>query len=187
MLAFYVEVNSLNSVFYDINLGTIQGSILGPILCAIYESPLFDLTDLSNFADDNFAITWHSCKQTAINLMQIKLKIISSWLRKSGLKVNEAKMELCIFYKKDTTPIEIVLNNISVKSDTSMNVLGVCLDSKLTWSKHVANSISKANQALYAIKLIKKYFNSAEILQLLTANFYSILYYNSEIWQIPLL
>ena len=54
---FYVEVNGLNSMFYDINSGTIQGSILGPILYAIYVSPLFDLTDLSNFADDNFALT----------------------------------------------------------------------------------------------------------------------------------
>ena len=67
---FFVEINGLNSMFYDINSGTIQGSILGPILYAVYVSPLFDLTDLSNFADDNFAITWHSCKHTAINNMQ---------------------------------------------------------------------------------------------------------------------
>ena len=60
-----------------------------------------------------------------------------------------------------------------------MNVLGVCFDSKLTWSTHIANTINKA------IKLIKKYFTNNEILQLLTSNFYSILYYNSEIWHLP--
>ena len=48
-----------------------------------------------------------------------------------------------------------------------MNVLGVCFDSKLTWSMHVANSINKANKALHAIRLIKKYFTHFEILQLL--------------------
>ena len=183
--SFYVEVNGLNSMFYDINSGTIQGSILGPILYAIYVSPLFDLADLSNFADDNFALSWNLNKQTVIDQMQIKLKIITTWLRDSGLKVNEQKTELCLFYKRDTPPVEIIINNIPVKSATSMNVLGVSFDSKLTWTKQISNTINKANQALHAIKLIKKYFNTAELLQLLTSNFYSILYYNSEIWHIP--
>ena len=61
------------------------------------------------------------------------------------------------------------------------------IDSKLTWSIHVANSINKANKALHAIRLIKKFFTHQEILQLLNANFYSILYYNSEIWHLPML
>ena len=99
---FYVEVNGLNSMFYDINSGTIQGSILGPILYAIYVSPLFDLTDLSNFADDNFALTWNHCKRAATIQMQNKLEIMSSWLKHSGLKVNESITELCLFHKKDT-------------------------------------------------------------------------------------
>ena len=50
----------------EINSCTIQGSILGPILYAIYFSPLFDLIDLSNLADDNFTITWHKSKHLAI-------------------------------------------------------------------------------------------------------------------------
>ena len=157
--SFYVEVNGLNSMFYDVSSGTIQGSILGPILYAIYVSPLFDLTDLSNFADDNFAITWNSNKQTATLLMQEKLEIMSNWLKQSGLKVNESKTEICLFYKKDTPPVEIILNNVTVKSGTSMNVLGVCFDSKLAWAKHISNAINKANMALHAIKLIKKHFS----------------------------
>ena len=38
----------------------IQGSILGQILYAIYVSPLFDLVELYNFADDNFSLTTNS-------------------------------------------------------------------------------------------------------------------------------
>ena len=48
-------------------------------------------------------------------------------------------------------------------------------------------TISKANEALNAISLIRKYFNQDELLKLVTANFYSKLYYNFEVWQIPTL
>ena len=39
---FYVKVDGLTSTFYNSTPGTIQGSILGPILYAIYVSPIFD-------------------------------------------------------------------------------------------------------------------------------------------------
>ena len=68
-----------------------------------------------------------------------------------------------------------------------MNVLGVIFDSNLNWNDQVAHAISKSNKALHCIKLIKFYFSNSEILQLLTSNYYSVLLYNSEIWNIPYL
>ena len=68
-----------------------------------------------------------------------------------------------------------------------MNVLGVIFDSNLNWNDQVAHAISKSNKSLHGIKLIKYYFTNSEILQLLTSNFYSVLLYNSEIWNIPYL
>ena len=44
-------------------------------------------------------------------------KHVELWLRQSGMKVNEAKTCLCLFYHKDTTPIEITLNNVRIKSE----------------------------------------------------------------------
>ena len=184
---FYVEINNQSSILHNINFGTIQGSILGPILYAIYVAPLFDLTDLSNFADDNFALTWCTNKENARSKIAIKIKLISDWLKDSGLKVNEGKTEVCLFYRKDTTPIEIDVNNNLIKSMSHMNVLGVEFDSKLTWTYHIAKQINKANKALHAIKMIKKYFSRKEILTLLTSIFFSILYYNSEVWHLPTL
>ena len=184
---FYVEVNGATSIFYDSNSGTIQGSILGPILYAIFVAPLFDLTDLLNFADDNFSLSISKCKQEAINLISNKLHLITKWLKDSGLSVNENKTEVCVFYHRPTTNIEIVLNNVSVKSQNCMNVLGVIFDSTLNWSSHISQTITKSKKALHAIRLIKKYFKKDEILNLLTSNFYSILYYNSEIWHLPTL
>ena len=92
---FYVQISDQNSIFIEINLGTIQGSILGPILYAIFVAPLYEISKLSNFVDDNFAIAKHQSKDHCIKLIEHKIKIISELLRNSGLKVNEAKTELC--------------------------------------------------------------------------------------------
>ena len=79
------------------------------------------------------------------------------------------------------------INGNLVTTKKEMNVLGIIFDSKLQWTTQVMSTISKAKKALNAISLIKKYFNQEELLELVTANYYSKLYYNSEVWQIPTL
>jgi hypothetical protein len=66
-----------------------------------------------------------------------------------------------------------------------MKVLGVLFDSKLNWQSHLQLAITKSKKALQAIKMIKNYFTKGELLTLLISNYYSILYYNAEIWLIP--
>ena len=51
--SFYISINGENSTLYEVLLGTVQGSVLGPVLYAIFISPIFDLEDMSAFADDN--------------------------------------------------------------------------------------------------------------------------------------
>ena len=66
-----------------------------------------------------------------------------------------------------------------------MNVLGVIFDSKLNWNAHVANAICKAKKSLYALRMLRKFFNDQEMRLLLDSNFYSVLYYNSVLWLTP--
>ena len=78
-----------------------------------------------------------------------------------------------------------MLNGTHITSKPNMKVLGITFDSKLQWHNQVANTINKSRSALHSIKIIRKYFTKEETLKLLTSNFYSILYYNSEIWNTP--
>ena len=80
--------------------------------------------------------------------------------------------------------IELRVNNKLIKSRSIINVLGVMFDTKLQWRNQVAQAISKSKQALHAIRLVSRYMNKSEVKQLLTSNFFSILYYNCEIWLI---
>ena len=71
---------------------------------------------------------------------------VMKWLKKSGMQVNDAKTSLCLFYKKDTTPIKVRVNNEIITSTKSINVLGVIFDQKLQWSDHIALCISKSSK-----------------------------------------
>ena len=57
-------------------------------------------------------------------------------------------------------------------------------NSGLQWGPQISSALIKANKALNAIRLIKNYSTSSELLALITSNFYSILYYNSEVWHL---
>ena len=182
--SFYVSIDGKNSVLFDLLLGTVQGSVLGPVLYAIFVSPLFDLVPVLSFADDSYNMESNASKSAVIEDMEKSLEAITKWLKKSGLKVNEEKTELCLFYKNDTSKVNVRLGDSIIISKNEMNVLGVLFDSKLRWSNHISKAIMKANRALNAIKLIRRFFNKNELLRMLTSNYYSILYYNSEVWNL---
>ena len=65
---FYVEANGQVSNFFDSKYGTVQGSILGPILYAIFVSPLFDLAEMTMFADDNYPMALHLISSSHNNM-----------------------------------------------------------------------------------------------------------------------
>ena len=71
--------------------GTIQGSILGPILYEICVSPLFNVANLTNFADENFTLKWSININDLIQNIERGLEMIKKWLKDSGLVVNEEK------------------------------------------------------------------------------------------------
>ena len=181
---YFVSIDGNNSLLFDLFSGTVQGSILGPVLYALFVSPVFDIEFLLAFADDNFIPRINCSKIGVIEDMKRSLGNITKWLKKSGLKVNSAKTEMCLFHKNDTTPISIVLGDDEVTSSKQINVLGVTFDSKLNWTSHIHNTVAKCAKSLNALKIIRKHFTTKEFLMLLTSNFYSIMYYNCEIWMI---
>ena len=117
--------------------------------------------------------------------MKQTLNMIIKWLKDSGLMVNDAKMELCLFYRADTQPIQIEINGSQIRNKLTINVLGVIFDSKLQWVPQIENVIAKSNKAKHAIIIIRKYFSKSELSTLSTSNFYSKLYYNCDVWLIP--
>ena len=73
-------------------------------------------------------MTWNRDKLVLVGIMEVKLKRIMDWLKDSGMKVNEPKTDLCLFYKGDSTPISHNLYGKTNVSNKTMNVLVVIFD-----------------------------------------------------------
>ena len=185
---FYCDINGKSSSIRKLTRGTVQGSILGPLLFALFISPMEDLIQaLVNFADDNYNISSANTELESIRKCVEQSTIMVEWLSASGLCVNKEKTEICVFSRFRCTVTDTMLQGqkISIKKD--MRVLGVIFDCKLTWYAQVAKAISSANKAKQGLSLIAKYFTSEELLKLATAYFYSRLYYGAGVWLITTL
>ena len=93
---------------------------------------------------------------------------------------NESKTEICIFSKNDIAPARVNVNGTYVLTQKTITVLGIIFDSKLTWAPQVSSTLAKSTKALNALRLVARFFNKKELIQLVTSNFYSILFYNSQ-------
>ncbi len=71
--------------------------MLGLIPHAIYVSPMFDNNFLVSFADETFTPRLSKSLQELVEEIEITIESITKWLKKSGLVVNNAKTELCLF------------------------------------------------------------------------------------------
>jgi len=183
----YVEVSGTCSSYFRVNCGTVQGSILGPVLFNLFIGPLIRAEKILAYADDNYPIGIGKTKDAALADLQQKVIMAEKWMSGSGLKVNLQKTELCVFHRHDSGKGQISVNDVIIKSGSCMNVLGIKFDSRLDWSLQVEKSINEARKAAQAIRMIRSHFQSHELLKLVTSYVYSRLYYAAQVWLLPTL
>lgn len=184
---FYIEINNVRSILKRNDHGTIQGTVLGPILYSIFVRPIFDLLDLTTFADDNYVLERDKDVLSTIGKVKFKSEYFLNWLKKSGLKINADKTEICIFANNDIQPCDVYILNKKIVTKNSLKVLGLIFDSKLTWHLQINESITKAKKLLQAIKLLSRYFNKKKLIEISTVFFYSKLYNGCQVWLMPTL
>jgi hypothetical protein len=183
--AAFVEVSADRSMLYDVNIGTVQGSILGPVLFSLFVSPILGKTNIVAYADDTYTITSSKTKETASEELGMALTMISLWFKSSGLKVNEGKTEIAIFNKHNCTPTNVLINGTTVRTKDTIKVLGITMDTTLTWYEQVNNAVNNVQSKIHAIRKIQRFFLEDELLQLLKTYCYPSLYYASNVWLNP--
>ena len=73
------------------------------------------------------------------------------WFEYNHLKANPGKYRLLI---SSATPIDISIGNASITASTKETLLGIIIDSELSFDKHISSLCSKASNKLHALRRI---------------------------------
>lgn len=136
---FTVKHRGVISSIQSINSGVPQGSVLGPILYIMYtyDIPLSSNTTTATFADDTAIMASHEDPYIASQRIQTHLNKLETWLHIWRIKVNETKSTHITFTNRTRNCPPVKLNDCQLPHVEDIKYLGMHLDRRLTWKKHI--------------------------------------------------
>ena len=154
-----VKINDSYSSWREILYGVPQGSILGPLLFNIFICDMFyflDNYELANYADDSTPYSAKRNHKLVTGELEISSSILFKWLRTNYMKVNTDKSHLLLSGNASLTSN---IDNNLIESENEQVLLGVMIDSNLSFEKHINNLCKKASQKLNTLARISGYIN----------------------------
>ena len=143
--------------------------ILGPLIFSI---DLIDLlyeceeSNVASYADDTTPYSRASNTQTVISELRFISNKLFHWFQYNHLKANPGKCHLPLSSK---TPTDVSLGDVSLKSSAKEILLGILIDSELSFDQHISFICSKASKKLHALRRIVSFMSFEKLRKLIKA------------------
>ena len=142
------------------NIGTPQGSVLGPLIFLLFNNDLHLHLSYSNsilFADDTTICATHKDIRHLTWCIQEDLKTLSDWFKANKLTLNVSKSVCMLFSRKNKKTWEyefpgLTIDNAVLHKVSITKFLGVYIDENLSWTEHYNKVISKMRRNLVLLK-----------------------------------
>jgi hypothetical protein len=194
-----IRMDSLLGDSFSIPAGLPQGSPVSPILFTLFIQPMFFLGTLQRkrarmgYADDIALLSAGTSLENNILVLQEDFKLLNSWAAGEGLTFDTVKSELAHFTRRrcsNNPPIELDTGAGTHLIDAvplggAMCYLGIWLDRKLCFRKHVDTMTAKARRAASGIQALSNTVRGAPVQllrQAIQACVLPILCYGAEAW-----
>ena len=181
-----VKIGSAFSKWLEINFGIPQGSILGPLLFNIFINDIFlfmNETDLCNFADDNTLYVSDTTVDKVIEKLKTDILNINKWFSNNSLVANPSKYQLMFLgLRQSEENLSIKIGNSTIMATDEVELLGVIIDNKLSFSNHIKRLCKYANNKLYAIIRMRQYLSTSQTKLLINSYVLSYFSYCPLLW-----
>lgn len=136
---FFVKFREQQSGLHSILSGVPQGSVLGPLLYTLFTSdlPTCRNTEIATFADDTVILSTNEDPVIASMHLQTHLNKIHDWFQAWRMKANASKSVHVTFTLRTRTCPKVCLGNEELPQADTTKYLGIHLDRRLTWQKHI--------------------------------------------------
>lgn len=180
-----VRVDGHLSEEYDATTGVPQGSHLGPILFIIFVNDIGHgfQSEYQLFADD-LKIYRMVTSVLDSHILQDDIDKLQDWCLRNKLDLNIKKCAVMSFSRSQVrTPTDYKLNNQQIQEVEEIKDLGITIDNKLTFNKHIERITLKAYRILGLITRTGRDFsNTYSLISLFSAMVLPILEYGTVIW-----
>ena len=149
-----VKLGNSRSAWSTLSKGVPQGSIMGPLLFNIFVHDMYyDIKKciLFNYADDNTLFFASPDVNDVLNVLQTEAEIAIKWYSVNGMKANPNKFQFLIC-NHDRHDLTLNVNSTVIKCTDTVNLLGVTIDSRLTFDVHISNLCKKASRQLHVLR-----------------------------------
>jgi len=151
--SFCIKLGDFISSKYELRRGTPQGSVLSPILFALYYNDVLSvLTEVKFvlFADDLVFYTGGSNTSEIIQKLEVKLFDLNNWFKVRKLTINAEKTKFMLFHKTSERNLNLNLSssvqfeNTTIERVNKFKYLGIWLDCSLAFDEHWEHAIEFA-------------------------------------------
>lgn len=184
----YVHYGGQNSHTRHVDCGVPQGSVLGPLLFILYTADLPDClenTKCIQFADDTTIYVSSKNVQQLELLTNNDLALLGDWFFANKLSLNISKTSYMIFtyqLQHYNITIDLTFTNRKIEKTEYTKFLGVYIDEKLKWDKHIQYIKNKLLKSFYAINRAKPVLQRKHLLILYYSLVYPYITYGITLW-----
>ena len=184
----FVFFDNTKSNFRNVTCGVPQGSILGPILFLIYINDIVNVSNLLSpilFADDSNVFLAGKDPNDMINIMNIELEKLLTWLKANKLSLNVKKTHFMFFcppHKKAKFSNNLTIQGQVIDKVNETKFLGVMVDDKLSWASHINYISKKISKGIGILCKARKFLPKSCLITLYYSFVYPYLNYCLEVW-----